>query len=390
MISRRNLMMILSFVSLCSLPAAAEADSNEMRWGAEYTSFHENVPVVDIIKHEDYGDKCHHRVVVAYAKTFFGKQYPAEAVFDDAEGLTRVAVRLEYALSGEEMSALRIMYGRPLFRRTPKGIDLVWMIRVPDGTLVELSIENSFPWSLKFTDVGRYKRAEDADHKCVLSQVPGVGEKVGIRPAYQEPPQVDIDKIQNHYVDALIAAIKAHMTLSDVITDVERMRLTAIAAIYISEDGIITNAYIAESSGSNVYDNDVIAAVKASSPVPAPPLQLRSKFSSGVGIRFCPISCFEPEKASHITREAEFLFVPKVRYPPELAAQNIDGAVTVIVDVSKDGKIIGERIVKSSGNAKLDQLAVTALKGARMSAAERNGEKVDSSVRHVYKFELVD
>jgi TonB family protein len=97
--------------------------------------------------------------------------------------------------------------------------------------------------------------------------------------------------LQASYVQRLIAHIKARMQLSDVITDEERVRLKATIALRISAEGEVLDVRISESSGSTVYDNDVVAAVRKSEPVPAPPIQLRTKFAGGVGIHFCPISC---------------------------------------------------------------------------------------------------
>ena len=97
--------------------------------------------------------------------------------------------------------------------------------------------------------------------------------------------------LQKTYAARLIAHIRARMRLSDTLADEERVRLQATISVRIGSDGNVIDVRIADSSGSPVYDNDVIDAVKRSEPVPAPPIQLRAQFSSGVKISFCPSTC---------------------------------------------------------------------------------------------------
>jgi protein TonB len=99
---------------------------------------------------------------------------------------------------------------------------------------------------------------------------------------------------------------------------------------------------------------------------------------------------FKAERASLLTREAVLIDMKKVRYPPELADLNIEGSVTAMLDVDKEGKVVNVRVVKGSGYPSLDALALTALRSARYRPAERDGVKVDSTQRHVFRFELYD
>lgn len=93
------------------------------------------------------------------------------------------------------------------------------------------------------------------------------------------------------YVQRLIAYIASQQKISSTITDEERVRLKAVLNVQIDGDGNVVKAWVDPSSGNDVYDNDVLAAVKRASPLPAPPLQLRALFSSGVAFNLCPVSC---------------------------------------------------------------------------------------------------
>jgi protein TonB len=99
---------------------------------------------------------------------------------------------------------------------------------------------------------------------------------------------------------------------------------------------------------------------------------------------------FKAARAATLTQEARVVRDFKAPYPKELADQGIEGAVQLLVEVTKDGKVNGARVAKSSGNKTLDTLALDAVKKFVFAAAEVNGEKVDSLLRYTYRFELVD
>ena len=99
---------------------------------------------------------------------------------------------------------------------------------------------------------------------------------------------------------------------------------------------------------------------------------------------------FKAERASTITREGEILSSVAARYPKELADLGIEGAAVLLIEITKDGVVHDVKLVKSTGNAKLDALAIEAMKRAKVRPAERNGEKVDSVLRHTYRFEVYD
>lgn len=99
---------------------------------------------------------------------------------------------------------------------------------------------------------------------------------------------------------------------------------------------------------------------------------------------------FKAERASSLAREATVLKDVKASYPRELADQGVEGAVVLLVEVTKDGKTAAARIAKSSGNAKLDELALAAIKRFVWKPAEKDGAKVDSTLRYTYRFELYE
>jgi protein TonB len=99
---------------------------------------------------------------------------------------------------------------------------------------------------------------------------------------------------------------------------------------------------------------------------------------------------FKAARSSSITREARPIKTYKAPYPRELADANIEGTVTLLVEITKAGAVRTVRIVKSCGNAVLDKIAQDALRKFVFDAAEVDGEKVDSLLRYTYRFELVD
>lgn len=98
-------------------------------------------------------------------------------------------------------------------------------------------------------------------------------------------------EIKATYFARLTKYIKDRMAVSSVLSDEERIRLRAVLKLEIAEDGTIVSATIQTSSGSTVFDSDVVAAATKSSPVPAPPIPVRALSASGVALNFCPISC---------------------------------------------------------------------------------------------------
>jgi protein TonB len=99
---------------------------------------------------------------------------------------------------------------------------------------------------------------------------------------------------------------------------------------------------------------------------------------------------FKAAKASSLSVEARVVRDFKAPYPKELADQGVEGAVQLLVEVTKEGKVNGARVAKTSGNKTLDALALDAVKKFVFAPAEVDGAKVDSLLRYTYRFELFD
>lgn len=66
---------------------------------------------------------------------------------------------------------------------------------------------------------------------------------------------------------------------------------------------------------------------------------------------------------------------PAPDYPPELACRQVGGEVVLNVQLAPNGVPVGVEIFRSSGNAVLDQNAVTAVKGWEFKGATAAGGK---------------
>ena len=99
---------------------------------------------------------------------------------------------------------------------------------------------------------------------------------------------------------------------------------------------------------------------------------------------------FKAARASQLSKEARVVQDYKGPYPRDLAEQGVEGAVVVLLEISKTGALRSSRLAKGCGNATLDKLAVEYMKRFKFSPAEVEGEKVDSILRYTYRFELYD
>jgi TonB family protein len=100
-----------------------------------------------------------------------------------------------------------------------------------------------------------------------------------------------VGEIKASYFQRVGNHIKKRLENSSTMTDEERLRLRAELVLKVDADGAILDTRIQKSSGNTVYDNDVLAAAKRSSPLPAPPPQVRALARSGFALNFCPTSC---------------------------------------------------------------------------------------------------
>ena len=93
--------------------------------------------------------------------------------------------------------------------------------------------------------------------------------------------------------EAYYARLRTQITrfydVSDTIPDSERIRLTAQVAVVISPAGQLERARLAKSSGNDLFDSAVMAAVKRAAPFAPPPTHLRDALSKyGVVLQFRP------------------------------------------------------------------------------------------------------
>ncbi len=93
--------------------------------------------------------------------------------------------------------------------------------------------------------------------------------------------------------EAYYARLRSQVTrfydVSDTIPDTERIRLTAQVAVFISSTGQLERARLAKSSGNDLFDAAVMAAVKRASPFSPPPTHLRDALQKyGVVLMFRP------------------------------------------------------------------------------------------------------
>lgn len=93
--------------------------------------------------------------------------------------------------------------------------------------------------------------------------------------------------------EAYYARLRSQITrfydVSDTIPDAERIRLSAQVAVFITPAGQLERARLAKSSGNDLFDSAVMAAVKRAAPFSPPPTHLRDALSKyGVVLQFRP------------------------------------------------------------------------------------------------------
>jgi colicin import membrane protein len=94
-----------------------------------------------------------------------------------------------------------------------------------------------------------------------------------------------LDKIEfDRYFDDLHQKVLSNWSIPQWLAD---MPLKAQVQILLDEKGFVTKKTLLKSSGNQIFDNKVLAAVEASSPLPAPPARLVGKLStSGIILNF--------------------------------------------------------------------------------------------------------
>jgi len=91
------------------------------------------------------------------------------------------------------------------------------------------------------------------------------------------------------YYGQLKAQIQQRYDVSQTIPEQERLHLKAQVLVLIGKTGEVLKARLATSSGNELFDNSVLAAVKKASPFPPPPEHLRDALQRrGIVLEFRP------------------------------------------------------------------------------------------------------
>jgi protein TonB len=88
-----------------------------------------------------------------------------------------------------------------------------------------------------------------------------------------------------------------------------------------------------------------------------------------------------PTTALPAPTEVAALDTPPPAYPIALACEGIGGVSTLKVTVGADGNTSAISVVKSSGNAGLDEAAQAAVKGWKFKPATRGGQAAPTTIQ---------
>jgi TonB family protein len=91
------------------------------------------------------------------------------------------------------------------------------------------------------------------------------------------------------YDGQLIAQVKRFYDVSETIPDQERIRLVAQVLVFIEPSGQLARYRLVNSSGNDLFDGAVLAAVKRAAPFAPPPSHLRAQLKKdGIVLQFRP------------------------------------------------------------------------------------------------------
>jgi TonB family protein len=85
---------------------------------------------------------------------------------------------------------------------------------------------------------------------------------------------------------------------------------------------------------------------------------------------------------------ARLIRQPRPVYPPELQAAGVEGNVLMQAVIGKDGSVMAAKVTKSSGNAALDEAALTAVRQWQYTPTLLNGEPVETLTTVSLEFQL--
>lgn len=98
-------------------------------------------------------------------------------------------------------------------------------------------------------------------------------------------------EIKASYFTRVALAVQRNLQVSSTLNDEERVRLRCELALILDDDGNLTDVKMQKSSGNATFDNDVLAAAKRSSPLPAPPPPVQALAAAGFAFNVCPSRC---------------------------------------------------------------------------------------------------
>ncbi len=91
------------------------------------------------------------------------------------------------------------------------------------------------------------------------------------------------------YYALLSTQVRRHYNVADTIPEAERLYLKARVKMRLTRAGEVVEASLSASSGNDLFDSSVVAAVKKASPFSPPPVHLRDSLQkSGVVLEFRP------------------------------------------------------------------------------------------------------
>jgi TonB family protein len=98
------------------------------------------------------------------------------------------------------------------------------------------------------------------------------------------------------------------------------------------------------------------------------------------------------QAASATDRQAEAIAESRARNPPaypvDVQKQGVNGRVVLVVDVATDGSVAGAKVERSSGDARLDASALSAVDKWKFLPKLKDGKPVPSQVRVPVDFEM--
>jgi TonB family protein len=141
---------------------------------------------------------------------------------------------------------------------------------------------------------------------------------------------------------------------------------TVTVSLSMDRSGRIATPVVSQSSGSPLLDAAALALVLAANPLPPPPSSKdQSRVALLLPVRYSapPITENSPRRSSRAIDDPAWIervsaHLTKFKYYPR-DPEHPTGAVTVRIDIDRDGRIATPIVTKSSGSPLLDAAALT-------------------------------